>query len=171
MKLVSLLTIASTMNMASVAAATLPSAVDFLSHYHTSTEDTQAILRLLNQYTTSVSNGDKDTFANLLLDDNVPFMAVRGVTNIVADSGVLDTRRYTDFRESVFSSGKKLEQAFFNVKVNQDGALAQVSLDFVTKQSGTQTGGFGWKLLHLLKINGHWKIASEFYTVRPLPVE
>ncbi|MBC3916947.1 hypothetical protein H8L32_05615 [Undibacterium sp. CY18W] len=171
MKLISLLTLASSMTMASVAAASLPSPVDFQSHYLSTAEDKLAIEHLLNSYTTSVSNGDGKTFATLLLDEKVPFMAVRGVPDIVNKGDALDTRRYADFREGVFGSGRKLEQAFFNVKINQDGALAQVSLDFITKEAGTQKGGFGWKLLHLLKVNGHWKIASEFYTVRALPVE
>ncbi|MFZ6657178.1 nuclear transport factor 2 family protein [Undibacterium sp. TJN19] len=153
------------------ATATVSSHIDFQSHYVGSAEDKLAIERLLSAYTTSVSTGDGKTFATLLLDDKVPFMAVRGVPDIVNNSDTLDTRRYADFRESVFGSGRKLEQAFFNVKINQDGALAQVSLDFITKEAGTQKGGFGWKLLQLLKTNGHWKIASEFYTVRPLPLE
>lgn len=165
------LTIASTMTMTNPATAAVPSPVDFQSHYLSSAEDKQAIARLLNSYTTSVSTGDGKTFATLLLDEQVPFMAVRGVADIANTGASIDTRRYADFRQGVFSSGRKLEQAFYNVDIKQDGALAQVSLDFVTKEAGTQKGGFGWKLLHLLKINGHWKIASEFYTVRALPSE
>lgn len=153
------------------AAATIPSSIDFQSHYLSSAEDKLAIEGLLTIYTTSVSTGDAKTFASLLLDDKVPFMAVRGMPDIVNTGDTLDTRRYTDFYQSVFASGRQLEQTFFNVKINQDIALAQVSVDFVTREAGTQKGGFGWKLLHLLKVNGNWKIASEFYTVRPLPLE
>ncbi|MFZ6731901.1 hypothetical protein ACO0LG_08260 [Undibacterium sp. Ji42W] len=164
------ITIASTITMTSPATAAIPSPVDFQSHYLNSAEDKQAIARLLNSYTISVSMGDGKTFATLLLDEQVPFMAVRGVADI-ATGDTIDTRRYADFRQGVFSSGRKLEQAFYNVDIKQDGALAQVSLDFVTKETGTQKGGFGWKLLHLLKVNGNWKIASEFYTVRALPAQ
>ncbi|WP_162042934.1 hypothetical protein [Undibacterium sp. YM2] len=163
------LTIASTMT--NPAAAAVPSSVDFQSHYFNSAEDKQAIARLLNSYTTSVSTGDGKTFATLLLDAQVPFMAVRGVADIANTGASIDTRRYADFHQGVFGSGRKLEQDFYNVDIKQDGALAQVSLDFVTKEAGTQKGGFGWKLLHLLKINGHRRIASEFYTVRALPSE
>lgn len=162
-------TFASTMTMTNPATAATPAPIDFQSHYLSSAEDKLAIERLLNSYTTAVSTGDGKTFATLLLDEQVPFMAVRGVADIASNDAAPDTRRYADFYQGVFASGRKLEQAFFNIKISQDGALAQVSLDFITREAGTQKGGFGWKLLHLLKVNGKWKIASEFYTVRALP--
>jgi len=52
----------------------------------------------------------------------------------------------------------------YNIKIEQDADLAQVSLDFVTTLDATGSSGYGWKILHLLKIRGNWKIASEFYT-------
>ena len=55
------------------------------------------------------------------------------------------------------------------MRILQDGALAQVSLDFVTVAAGTDQGGYGWKTLELLKVAGTWRIASEFFTAYGLP--
>ena len=56
------------------------------------------------------------------------------------------------------------------MRILQDGALAQVSLDFVTVDAGTEKGGYGWKTIELLKVGGGWRIASEFFTGYPLAV-
>ena len=73
------------------------------------------------------------------------------------------------FRQAVFERGVRYTQHFYNVHIQQDGDLAQVSLDFVTKAMKSGDGGFGWKTLQLLKVRGQWKIASEIYTVRDPP--
>jgi len=39
------------------------------------------------------------------------------------------------------------------------------SLNFLTQRLPDGGAGLGWKVLHLLKVRGQWKIASEFYTV------
>jgi hypothetical protein len=67
----------------------------------------------------------------------------------------------------VFHSGRHFQQSFSKVHIEQDGALAQVSLDFVTREG--DGGGIGWKTLQLVKTAGGWKIASELFTVRNLP--
>lgn len=53
-------------------------------------------------------------------------------------------------------------QTFKNVNIEQDGNLANVRLVFVNKDA--RSSSWGWKTLQLLKVNGTWKIASEFYT-------
>ena len=64
-------------------------------------------------------------------------------------------------------SGKRYKQRFSNVKIEQVGLLAQVSLDYETALQEEDFSGKGWKVLHLLKVGGHWKIASEFYVGYP----
>lgn len=150
----------------SLAAQEAPS---FLSDHHSSPEDKQAIEQVLASYTSSVSSGDEKTFAALLLNEQIPFMATYSLDDSNAGGKPLDTRRYEDFRQAVFASGKKYEQHFYNVRIEQDGKLAQASLDFVTKEANSQKGGYGWKVIQLLKVNGAWKIASEFYTAYSLP--
>ncbi|AMP06819.1 YybH family protein [Collimonas pratensis] len=153
---------------ASLAAQEAPS---FLSQHHSSPEDRQAIERVLAAYTSSLNSGDEKSFAALLLDEQIPFMATYSLDSRSTGNKPLDTRRYADFRQAVFASGKHFEQRFYNVRIEQDGELAQASLDFVTKEANSQKGSYGWKTLQLLKVNGAWKIASELYTAYALPMQ
>lgn len=70
------------------------------------------------------------------------------------------------FRDAVFRSGEHFRQSFSHVRIEQDGPLAQASLDFVTRRG--DGGSVGWKVLQLVKTADGWKIASELFTVRSL---
>jgi hypothetical protein len=141
----------------------------YLNEHRTNPADVAAIERVLSMYTTSVSNGDKVAFEALLLGEDVPFTSTDELVAAGANANNPDTRRYSRFRNSVFERGVRYSQHFYNIHIQQDGDLAQVSLDFVTKAVKSGAGGFGWKTLQLVKSRGQWKIASEIYTVRDLP--
>ena len=155
--------------IAPAALAVPPPPAAFAGHHEPVAEDRAAIERLLDAYRAAVKDGDPDRFAALLLDEHVPFMIVRSAVLGKSPAGAVDTRRYPDFRSAVFGSKQRYEQRFDNVRILQDGAMAQVSLDFVTVDAGTDDGGYGWKTLELLKVAGGWRIASEFFTAYPLP--
>lgn len=98
----------------------------------------------------------------MLLDDRIPFsdVATTPVTN-----APVDLRQYEAFRKAVFASGQHFRQRFSNIHIEQNGPLAQVSLDFVTERvSGKPESAAGWKVLQLVKTGDRWKIASELYT-------
>jgi hypothetical protein len=116
-----------------------------------------------------VTQGDRAAFEALLLNEEIPFSATDEVVTPHAGGQNADTHHYQRFRKSVFDSGRRYTQHFYNVHIQQDGDLAQVSLDFITQETQSGRGGFGWKVLQLLKVQGRWKIASEFYTARDLP--
>ena len=141
----------------------------FLSQHQTSAEDRQAIGKLLDTYTRSVTNGDQAGFEAILLNDQVPFSGTYEFTGPGAEGKAVETRHYASFRKPVFESGKRYTERFYNVHIEQDGALAQVSLDFITRENDTGRGSYGWKTLQLLKIQGQWKIASALYTAKALP--
>jgi hypothetical protein len=141
----------------------------YINEHRTTADDTAAIERVLRAYATSVTNGDKATFEALLLNEDVPFTSTDELVASGANARNVDIRRYPQFRKAVFESGAQYSQHFYNIHIQQDGDLAQVSLDFVTKAVTRGGGGFGWKTLQLLKVRGQWKIASEIYTVRDLP--
>jgi hypothetical protein len=143
----------------------------YLSQHQTNADDIRAIERLLETYTTSVTDADQAAFEALLLNEEVPFSSTDELVTPHADGQSIDTRRYQRFRKAVFDSGVRYTQRFYNVHIQQDGDLAQVSLDFITKETKSGRGGFGWKSLQLLKSQGRWKIASEIYTVRDLPTQ
>jgi hypothetical protein len=119
----------------------------------------------LTAYTPAVTNGDRTTFESLLLNEQIPFSSTDEIAG--RQGNAPDTRHYASFRDPVFASGVKYTEKFYNVHIAQDGPLAQVSLDFLTKKINGG-GAYGWKLLQLIKIQGQWKIASELYTARSL---
>jgi ketosteroid isomerase-like protein len=157
------LTFALATSMIPMPSAATPSPAE-LAHASTS-EDHEAIRALLERYTQCVSNGDEAGFRALLLDDDIPFSAVAPSRDGKPMTSTT-LRRYADFRDAVFRSGRHFQQRFDNVRIEQDGALAQASLDFVTRQG--EGGAAGWKVLQLVKTAEGWKIASEFFTVRSL---
>lgn len=128
--------------------------------------DVRAIRDVLATYTRSVSQADRPAFDALLLAPDIPFHGLSDGRFAPADqAGLAAVQQYAGFRKSVFESGRQLVQRFYDVKIEQEGDLAQVSLRFETLAVGTASGGQGWKTLILLRVAGRWKIASEFYTV------
>ena len=128
----------------------------------------QAIRQVLDNYTSSVTNGDRALFESQLLDTAIPFFGVRGQLPDDFAPCLESVQNYAGFRQGVFDSGTKFKQKFFDVAIRSDGDLAQVSLNFKTLRVEANQGGAGWKILHLLRVGGDWKIASEFYTVHAL---
>jgi len=149
--------------MCLISAGTAAVAASTASAIHQASDtDSQAIAALLASYTRCVTEHDEAGFRALLLNEKIPFATVQ--TSIATD-GSADLRQYEGFRKAVFASGQRFRQTFSNVHIEQRGPLAQVSLDFVTEQiSATRQSSAGWKVLQLVNVDGHWKIASELYT-------
>jgi hypothetical protein len=125
-------------------------------------EDRNDIEKLLDTYTRAVSGKDQALFETLLMNKDIPFSdASSAVRAGGADHGA---QHYDSFRKGAFG-GPAFTQRFQDVHITQDGLLAAVSLVFVN--TSTQGSSWGWKTLQLLKVNGKWKIASEFYTSHP----
>jgi hypothetical protein len=130
--------------------------------------DQAAIASLLASYTNAVTTGNEAAFSRLLLNENIPFFCTDLLAKPSTTSESLDVRQYQGFRDAVFRSHPSLTQRFSNVHIEQDGDLAAVSLDFVTLETGTTHGSYGFKTLQLIKVAGTWKIASEFYSAYAL---
>jgi len=121
--------------------------------------DRSAIEQLLATYTRAVSTKDQALFETLLLSKDIPFSDVQSAVERKGAEG--GTHRYEAFRRGVFD-GPAFTQKFQDVHIAQDGPLADVSLVFVN--TSPEGASWGWKTLQLLKVDGRWKIASEFYT-------
>jgi hypothetical protein len=115
------------------------------------------LLSTLN--TEAVSRKDQGRFETLLLSKSIPFSAAS--VAIRAGDAANGTRNYEDFRKAAFE-GAPFTQRFEDIRIEQDGPLAAVSLVFVNTTTTSST--WGWKTMQLLKVNGSWKIASEFFT-------
>lgn len=120
--------------------------------------DRRAIQALLDAYTQAVSTKDQAAFEALLLTKTIPFSYVPAGAP-VAQAGMA---HYEDFRHAVFE-GAPFTQRFTNVRIDQDGSLANVTLVFINTDAKGES--WGWKTLQLLKTPAGWKIASEFFTV------
>ena len=121
-------------------------------------DDRSAIEALLNSYTKAVSSKDQALFETLLLNKQISFSDVSSAIS------AKETAHYESFRKGVFEV-PAFTQRFQDIHVAQDGPLANVSLVFVN--TSTKGMSWGWKTLQLLKVEGQWKIASEFYTGHP----
>lgn len=145
----------------SIAALPLASAqaVPIPRHFDSVGSDRQAIEAVLDTYTKAVSTKNKALFETLLLNKSIPFSGVgpKGVSNSAPGA----TEQYEAFRKGVFD-GTPFTQRFQDIHIDQDGPLASVSLVFVN--TAPDGSSWGWKTLQLLKVDGQWKIASEFYT-------
>src|SRR5471032_1503046 len=130
-------------------------------------DDRIKINQLLLNYTSSLSAGDRALFESQLLDVNIPFSAIAAQAHGSKNVDLKSIQDYQGFRKTIFDSGDKFQQRFSNVKIEQLGNLAQVSLDYETTLQGTDYDGKGWKVILLIKVNGDWKIASEFFTSYP----
>jgi len=150
--------------MAALVLAAMPlcqarTATPIPSNFASTGADRQAIETLLDTYTRAVSTKDQALFETLLLNKDIPFSDVDSA--VKSQGAELGTARYESFRRGVFE-GPPFTQKFQDVRIAQDGPLAEVSLVFVN--SSTRGSSWGWKTLQLLKVAGKWKIASEFYT-------
>lgn len=130
-------------------------------------EDSISINQLLANYTNSVSGGDRVLFESQLLDVNIPFSGIGSKAGSLANADLKGIQNYAGFRKAIFENGEKFKQRFSNVKIEQLGNLAQVSLDYETALQGSEYSGKGWKVIQLIKVNDRWKIASEFFTGYP----
>jgi ketosteroid isomerase-like protein len=155
--------------MSASMSVTAEPAPSYVGNHEHSPDDRRAIEAVLSTYTQAVNTGDEAAFEALLLDKDIPFSSTDELVGPRADSIHVDTRHYRRFHDAIFGSGKHYTQQFYNVRIEQDGVLAQASLDFMTRESGSPKGGYGFKTLQLLKVQGRWKITSEFYTARALP--
>lgn len=120
--------------------------------------DRRAIAALLSTYTKAVSTKDQAAFEAILVSTHISFGYVPTGSAAVAEHGL---QGYEAFRKSVFE-GPPFTQSFKDVHIHQDGNLADVTLIFVNIDA--HGSSWGWKTMQLLKVDGRWKIASEFFT-------
>lgn len=149
---------------ANVRGAPLAQTFDAATHNKPKAQDEAAIRKLLANYTASLSTGNREAFELQLLDLNIPFAYVQSGDKTVSNPGLAAFQDYASFRKVIFGSGKRYQQRFSNISIEQVGNLAQVSLDYQTALQGDKYEGSGWKVMQLIKLNGQWKIASEFFT-------
>ena len=113
--------------------------------FESSGADRQAILALLDSYTRAVSTKDQTLFETLLLNQAIPFSSVDAATASAGHEA--GAQNYPAFRKAVFG-GPAFTQRLKDVRISQDGALADVTLVFVNTRTDGES--WGWKTLQLL---------------------
>jgi hypothetical protein len=143
--------------------AVVPPVAAHVASASAATDDRRAIADLLDAYSMAVTRKDRAAFETLLLSPDIPFSYV---PTAPAGSDAAAWRNYDDFRRGVFK-GPAFTQRFRDVTIRQHGALADVDLVYVnTDAHGSHAG---WKTMQLLKVDGRWRVASEFFTDLPRP--
>jgi len=137
----------------------------YIGTHITTDQDRQAILDVLNTYTRAVNTGDQALFESQLLDQKIPFFGLGGTLPPSFEPRLASVQDYASFKQGFPKSGQGFNQRFYNIHIEQDGDLAQASLNFENAPIDDSGAANGWKTIQLLKVAGHWKIASEFYTV------
>ena len=140
-------------------ALTLAQAAPAATNLQGTDADRKAIQALLDNYTKAVSTKNQVLFETLLLNKHIPFSHVGSALKRSAEAD--GTQNYEQFRKGVFE-GPPFTQRFEDVHITQDGVLADVTLKFVN--ASAEGTSWGWKTMQLLEVDGHWKIASEFFT-------
>ena len=134
---------------------------------HMPSEDSRKqIQEVLDNYAKGITTGDRALFESQLLDEKIPFFGLGEKLSASFKPISQGLQGYAGFRKAVFESGKKYSQKISNISIEQDGDLAQASLDFETTLVESGESLRGWKTLQLLKVQGRWKIVSELYTVK-----
>ena len=137
----------------------------YIGTHLTSDQDRKAILDVLRTYTRAVNTGDQALFESQLLDEKIPFFGLGGTLPPSFEPRLESVQRYASFKQGFPKSGQEFSQRFYNIHIEQDGDLAQASLNFENAPVADSGGANGWKTIQMLKVAGHWKIASELYTV------
>ncbi|WP_242137850.1 nuclear transport factor 2 family protein [Sphingomonas sp. TREG-RG-20F-R18-01] len=137
----------------------------YVGTHITTQEDRQAILDVLSTYTRAVNAGDEALFESQLLDQQIRFFGFGGTLSPSFEPRLASVQDYASFKRGFPKSGQGVNQRFYNIHIEQDGNLAHASLNFENAPVGDSGGAEGWKTIQLLKVAGHWKIVSEFYTV------
>ncbi|MFZ6654027.1 hypothetical protein [Undibacterium sp. TJN19] len=137
------------------------------THNAPNADDEKQINTLLTNYTTSVTNGDSALFESQLLDLHIPFSGVSQKKGGAAKMTLQSIQNYQGFKAAIFGDSQQYKQRFSAIDIQQVGNLAQVSLDYETAGQGEDYQGKGWKIIQLIKVDGNWKIASEFFAGYP----
>ena len=147
--------------LAAVLTVSISAAASAAAHGRRPTDDRAAIRALLATYADAVSRKDEARFETLLLSKDIPFAYVPAAPT---GSDPSSWRDYDGFRRGVFE-GAPFTQRFREVRIRQHGALADVDLVYLNEdRQGVHPG---WKAMQLVKVDGRWKIASEFFTDLP----
>lgn len=133
-------------------------------------KDQKEIHQILNSFMQSIIRKDSITFSNLFFEGNVNWIGVikekSQVKRIEAKPTIIKnyfTDTYTAFIRSILK-GKKSEEKFENIIIQNDDAIASVTFDYSFWSEDLMTN-WGKEYWQLVRINGQWKISSVIFSI------
>jgi hypothetical protein len=128
---------------------------------------------VIEAFRTSIIDKDKARFVNLLLHDDITWQSVVSDANL---PGLREkkpdavkvrfdpTNSPLSFIDGIVSSKKRLEEKFWNTKIETDGDVASVLFDYSFNVDGKETN-HGKEAWHLVKTDDGWKIVSVIWSL------
>ncbi|WP_299825792.1 hypothetical protein [uncultured Pontibacter sp.] len=144
-----------------------------------SDQDKQQLLEVVETFRKSIINKDSVSFKQLFLYDSIPWIGITDEKSMAfvrkhyPDKKAIDPSSYKEFIKFVVSSKSKVEEKFFDVKIEHDPLIASVTFDYSlwVDEKPQNWGKESWELL---KVDGKWKIILVSYSsylpqVTPVP--
>jgi len=134
---------------------------------------TQEIEAVVEAFRTAIIDKDKERFVKLFLHENITWQNVIGDSNLQQlrekkpEAGKVRFKpdsNYVSFIDGIISSNKKLEEKFWNTKIDTDGDVASILFDYSFNADGKETN-HGKEAWHLVKTDDGWKIVSVIWSV------
>ncbi|GAB3202698.1 hypothetical protein ABID22_002771 [Pontibacter aydingkolensis] len=142
-------------------------------------QDKQQIRAVVETFRKSIINKDSVSFNQLFLYDSIPWLGITDdksmtfVKKYYPDKKALDPSSYKDFIKFIVTTKGKVEEKFFNVKVENDLLIASVTFDY-SLWVDDKPQNWGKESWELIKVDGKWKIFFVSYSsylaqVTPVP--
>jgi len=145
----------------------------------TATEvQTRQIEAVIEAFRTSIIDKDKPRFVALFLHDRIAWQSVKGddlllrVRQKQPDAtkvGIDRQNNHLSFIDGIVASKNRLEEKFWNTRIDTDGDIASVTFDY-SFHSGDRKTNFGKEAWHLVNAGNGWKIVSVIWSVNVDPV-
>jgi hypothetical protein len=131
--------------------------------------DREAIQQVVEQFKSAIIAHDGKTLGALFLQDHDSWLSVLDEPTYAAvkkrnpAAGKIIKSSWQKFADFVQGSGKPIEERFYNVRVDTNGAVASVWFDFDFLDDGkvVNRGSETWQLVHA---QDGWKTSSMLYS-------
>jgi len=132
--------------------------------------DVKAIQTIVEQFKAAIVARDGKTLGNLFVQDHDSWLSVADEAKWAKVKAVKPQARkvlpssWKKFAEFIQQSDKPVEERFYNVRIDTNGAVASVwfDFDFLIDGKVTNRGSESWQMV---RAEDGWKISSMLYSV------
>lgn len=132
--------------------------------------DVEAIHTVVEQFKAAIIARDGKTLSNLFLQDHDSWLSVADeakwpkVKALNPQARKVFPSSWKKFSEFIGNADKPVEERFYNVRIDTNGAVASVWFDFDFRIDGkvTNRGSESWQMV---RAEDGWKISSMLYSM------